>query len=247
MDGELCDLAVTALGWTPGLVEGILSADCVSRIDEVVKVWTAVGHDLIGVDAVIESAVTGITGTVTVTDGGFSLTLPFAEGETSFSLPVARSEVIRSVEIGVDIEATLQVPMPDLVRLTHHPEWTEQRTESVSLWRPGTGRTVSRTVTVTHGDGTTTSHTISAYLSVPGATVTRSVTLTIEHEEHVRAVVEPQPSIERSREETLALTAGVGADSAFRVLVYPEPELEAPPVEQRPVTAGQMSELFGWH
>ncbi len=247
VDGELCDLAVTSLGWTPGLVEGILSADCARRVDEVVKVWTAVGHDLIGVDAVIESAVTGITGTVTVTDGGFGLTLPFAEGETSFSLPVARSEVIRSVEIGVDIEATLQVPMPDLVRLTHHPEWTEQRTESVRLWRPGTGRTVSRTVTVTHGDGTTTSHTISAYLSVPGATVTRSVTLTIDHEEHVRAVVESQPSIERSREETLALTASVGADSAFRVLVYPEPELEAPPVEQRPVTAGQMSELFGWH
>ena len=247
VDGELCDIAVTSLGWTTGLVEGVVSADCVTKVDEVVKVWTVVGHDLIGADAVIESRVTGITGTVTVTDGGFNLTLPFVEGETSFRLPVAAGEVIRSVEIGVEIEATLQVPMPDLVRLTHHPERTEYRTETVSLWRPGTGRTVSRTVTVTHGDGTTTSHTISAYLSVPGATVTRNVTLTIEHEEHVRAVVEPQLSIERSRQETLALTMSVGADAPFRVMAFPEPEPEMDPAEQRPVTAEQMSELFGWH
>ena len=247
VDGELCDLEVTSLGWRPGLVEGVVSADCVSRVNEVVRVWTAVGHDLIGVDAVIESAVTAITGTVTVTDGGFSLTVPFVpDGETAFSLPVARGEVIRAVEIGAVLEATLRVPMPDMVRLTHQPAWTERRTETVSLWRPGTGRTVSRTVSITHDDGTTTSHTISAYLSVPGATVTRSVTLTIEHEEHVRAVVEIQEPIERTRTETLVLSASVGADAAFRAMAYPEPEAETEPAEQRQVSVEQMEELFGW-
>ncbi len=244
--GELCDLEVTSLGWRPGLVEGTIEADCVSRVDEVVKVWTAVGHDLIGVDAVIESAVASITGTVTVTDGGFSLTLPFAEGETNFNLPVARGEMVRSVEIGADLEATLRVPMPDMVRLTHHPARTERRIETVRLWRPGTGRTVSRTVTVNHGDGTTTSHTISAYLSVPGATVTRSVTLTIEHDEHVRAVVEIQEPIERTRTEALSLSGSVGADAAFRVMVYPEAEADTEPAGQRQVSAEQMEELFGW-
>ena len=53
-----------------GSGEGIVLSECVTRIDEVVKVWTAVGHDLIGVDAVIESRVTAVTGTATVTDGG---------------------------------------------------------------------------------------------------------------------------------------------------------------------------------
>ena len=144
--------------------------------------------------------------------------MPFVpDGETVFSLPVAVGESVRNVEISVDLEATLEVPMPDMVRLTHHPAWTEQRTESVRLYRPGTGRTVSRTVTVSHGDGTTSTHTISAYLSVPGATVTRNVTLTIEHEEHVRAEVETPAPIERTRTETLALSASLGADAAFRV------------------------------
>ena len=62
--------------------------------------------------------------------------------------PVARGEAVRTVEIGVNLSAILSVPVPDLVRLTHHPQRTEDRTRTVRLWRPGTGRTVSRTVTV---------------------------------------------------------------------------------------------------
>ena len=247
LQGELCEVAVTSLGWAPGLVTGLISADCLSRVDEVVKVWTAVGHDLIGVDAVIESVVTGITGSVTVTDGGFNVTVPFAEGETEFRLPVAMGEITRSVEIELALDAALEVPMPDLVRLTHHPARTEMQTRSVSLWRPGTGRTVSRTVTVSHGDGTTSSHTISAYLSIPGATVTRNVTLSIQHEEHVRAEVETQPAIERVRMEDLALSASIGADARFRVMVYPEEDRETKPADQIQVTPMQMQELFGWH
>ena len=242
--GELCEIEVTSLGWTPGLVSGVISADCVTRLNEVVKAWTVVGHDLIGVDAVIESIVTAVAGTVTVTDGGYSLTLPFAEGETVFDLPVAIGEVIRTVAIEVALEATLQVPMPDLVRLTHHPARTEMQTRTVSLWRPGAGRTVSRTVTVSHGDGTTSQHVISAYLSIPGATVTRDVTLTIEHEEHVRAEVEPQPAIERIRREEIALSVSLGADAPYRTMVYPGPDPHGEPAQQRPATGGEMRELF---
>ena len=248
VEGELCDLEVTSLGWTPGLVEGVIESDCVTRIDEVVRVWTAVGHDLIGVDAVIESKVTAVTGTVTVTDGGYTLTVPFVpDGETEFGLPVAIGEAVRDVEVAVDLEAALEVPMPDMVRLTHHPAWTEYRTESVRLWRPGTGRSVSRTVTVSHGDGTTSSHTISAYLYVSGAMVTRNVTLTIEHEEHVRAEVEAQSPIERTSTETLSLSAGLGADAAFRVMVYPDPEPEVRPADQRRATVTELEDLSGWH
>ena len=244
VDGELCDVEVTSLGWTPGLVKGVIDADCVSRLDEVVKVWTVVGHDLIGVDAVIESTVTAITGTYTVTDGGFSVTVPFAEGETEFSLPVAIGDIVRTVEIDLALEASLEVPMPDLVRLTHHPARTEMQTQSVKLWRPGTGRTVSRTVTLTNKDGTTSKHTISAYLSVPGANVTKNVTLSIEHEEHVRAEVETQSAIERTRMEEIALTADIGADAAFAVMVYPDPVEDTSPADQRPATEEEVEDLF---
>ena len=246
--GGLCDLEVTSLGWTPGLVKGVVLSDCVKHVDEVVKVWTAVGHDLIGVDAVIESKVTAITGTATVTDGGYTLTVPFVpDGETEFSLPVAVGEVARDVEITADLEATLEIAMPDMVRLTHHPAWNEKRTETVRLWRPGTGRSVSRTVTISHDDGTTSRHTISAYLSIPGATVTRNVTLTIEHEEHVRAEVEPQVPIERTMTETLSLSASLGADAPFRVMVYPDPEPEVRPADQRRATVTELEDLPGWH
>lgn len=244
VDGELCDVEVMSLGWTPGLVKGVIDAECVTRLDEVVKVWTAVGHDLIGVDAVIESTVTGITGSYTVTDGGYHVKVPFAEGETEFSLPVAVGETVRNVEIAVDLQATLRVPMPDLVRLTHHPARTEYRTETVRLWRPGTGRTVSRSVTVSNGDGTTSSHTVSAYLSVSGATVTRNVRLRIDHEEHVRAEVESQSPIERTRLEEMALSVDIGADAAFRVMVYPDPVEETAPAGQRPATEAEKEDLF---
>ena len=248
VEGELCDLELKSLGWSPGLVRGIVLSDCVTRIDEVVKVWTAVGHDLIGVDAVIESRVTAVTGTVTVTDGGYTQTVPLVpDGETEFSLPVAIGETVRDIEIEADLVATLEVPMPDMVRLTHHPARTELRTESVRLWRPGTGRTVSRTVTVSNGDGTTSRHTISAYLYVSGATVTNDVTLTIEHEEHVRAEVETQASIERTRTEMLVLSASLGADAPFRVMVYPEPEPQVRPADQRRATVAELEGLPGWH
>ena len=191
---------------------------------------------------------TAVTGSVSVTDGGFSVTVPFVpDGETAFALPMARGEAVRTVEIGVDLAATLSVPMPDLVRLTHHPARTEDHTRTVRLWRPGTGRTVSRTVTVSHGDGITTRHTISAYLSVPGATVTRNVTVRIDHEEHVRAVVEAQRPIERTRAEALALSASLGADAPFRAMVYPQPEIETEPARQRAISVARMRELFGWH
>ena len=106
-------------------------------------------------------------------------------------------------------------PFPPLTHLTHHPERTERRTETVSLWRPGTSRTVIETVTVTHDDGTTTQHTISATLSIPGRTVNRNVTLTIVHPEHVKAEVVEREPITRSRKESLTLVAGVGSDDPF--------------------------------
>ena len=88
------------------------------------------------------------------------------------------------------LSASLSVPLPPLVRLTHHPHRVESRTETVSLLRPGVSRYVSRTIPVAlPPDGTVVNYTIGATLSVPSETVQQDVTLEIDHPEHVRAEV----------------------------------------------------------
>ena len=131
--------------------------------------------------------------------------------------------------------------------LTHHPERTEHRIETVSLWRPGASQTVSETVTVTHDNGTTTRHVVTATLSVPGETVDQDVTLTIVHPEHVKAEVITREPFAGSLQESLQMTASVGSDSPFEVLVLPAPEPVDPPAEQSP--GGDLRHLFdslGW-
>ena len=102
---------------------------------------------------------TGITGTLSAATGASSASVPFvADGDTRFTLPVGDGEALHAVSVGVSIEASLSIPIPPLTVLTHHPERTELRTETVSLYRPGASDTDSdsQTITVTHDDGTTT-------------------------------------------------------------------------------------------
>ena len=62
------------------------------------------------------------------------------------------------------------------------------------------------------------------------------------HKEHVKAETVEREPITRTREESLALASGVGADDPFEVLVLPDPEPEDPPAEQTPADGG----LQGW-
>ena len=135
-----------------------------------------------------------------------------------------------------------------MTQLTHHPERTENRLQTVSLLRPGTSETVSETVTVTNPDGTTTHHTISATLSIPGDVVYRDVILTIVHPERVEAEVVERSPITRSRDEALALASSVGAAAPFEALTLPEPEPEPEPAEQTPGGSelGDWFDLLGW-
>ena len=157
-------------------------------------------------------------------------------------------EAVHAVTLDVSLEATLLIPIPPLTVLTHHPERTERRTETVSLWRPGTSETVSETVTVTNDDGSTTQHTISATLSYPARQSRRDVTLTIVHPEHVKAETVGRPPVTKTRDEGLPLASGVGADDPFSLLVLPEPEPEEPPAEQTPAGGGLSDwfDLLGW-
>ncbi len=249
IDGELCDLRMTSLGWTPGEVRGVIESECVPRTLEPVELQTVAGHASVSETALMDADVTAITGTLSAATGASLETVPFvADGETRFRLPVGAGEAVHAVTVDVDLQARLCIPMPPLTVLTHHPERAEHRSEGVSLWRPGASDTATETITVTHDDGTTTEHTVTATAHVPGVTIYRHVNFTIVHPEHVKAEVVERSPISRSRSESLSLTSGVGADDPYEVLVLPEPEPVEPPAEQTPAD-GNLSDWFdrlGW-
>ena len=235
VEGELCDLRMTSLGWTPGAVTGVIESECVSTIEEAVELQTVAGHKSVTETALMDAEVTAISGTVLAVTGASTVGVPFVpDGETRFRLAVGNGKTLHAVSVDVTLEARLRIAIPPLTVLTHHTERTERRTETVSVWRPGASDTASETITVTHDDGTTTEHTVTAHAYVPGRTVHRDVTLTIVHPEHVRAEVMERSPLGRTRAETLFLASGVGSDDPFKGLALPEPEPEDPPAEQTP-------------
>ncbi len=251
-EGELCTVRLTSLGWTPGAVSGAVESECVTSIEHPVELQAVAGHESVTQTALLDAGVAAITGTVTAATGETSAGVAFVpDGETSFTLNVPNGDAVHAVGVDVSLTASLNIPIPPLVQLTHHPERTEEITETVSLYRPGASDSDSdsETITVTHDDGTTTEHTVSAYAYayVPGRTIDKDVTLTIVHPEHVKAEVVERDPVTGSREDSLALASHVGSDDPYAALAVPEPEPEDPPAEQSP--AGGLRDWFerlGW-
>ena len=249
IDGELCDLRVVSLGWSPGAVEGAVASECEARIEETIQLQTVAGHASVTETALMDAAVTAITGTVNVGVGGSHTSVPFvAGGETRFRLPVGAGEAVHNLTISASLEATLRIPMPPLTRLTHHPARVEHVTKTVHLHRPGDSDSDSETATATCDDGSTSSATATAYAYVPSATIARQVTVDVQHPEHVKAETVERSPIAGSRDEALALASSVGADDPFEVLVLPEPEPVDPPAEQTPAGGGLSDwfDILGW-
>ena len=243
VEGELCDLRVTSLGWTPGAVTGVVESECADAVEEAVDLQTVAGHQSISQTALMDAQVTVVTGTVAAATGASHASVAFVpDGETRFRLPVGAGAAVHTVTIEADIEAALSIPIPPLTQLTHHPERVEQVTRTVHLYRPGDSDYDSQTVTVTNEDGATESATATAYAYVPSATIARQVTVDVLHKEHVKAEVIERAPIAKSRVETLALASAVGADDPFDTLTLPDPEPEDPPAEQTPADGG----LQGW-
>ena len=242
VEGELCDLRMTSLGWTPGAVSGVIESECVSAVEEPIELQTVAGHQSVSQTALMDAQVTAITGTVAAATGASHTGVAFVpNGETSFQLGVPAGAAIHAVTLDVTLEASLSIPIPPLTQLTHHPERVEQVTRTVHLHRPGDSDYDSQTVTVTNEDGTTESATATAYAYVPSATIAREVTVEVLHKEHVKAEVVERSPITRARGETLALESGVGSDDPFEALALPEPEPEDPPAEQESADG-----LRGW-
>ena len=256
IDGEVCDLRMTSLGWTPGAVSGVVASECVTSIEHPVELQMVAGHVSVTETALMDAQVTAVTGTVAAATDTSHESVPFVpNGETSFRLGVPAGEAIHTVSVDVSLEASLRIPIPPLTQLTHHPERVEQVTRTVHLYRPGDSDYDSQTVTVTNEDGATESATATAYAYVPSATIAKQVTVDILHKEHVKAETVERSPVTRTRAETLApvsgtgqaLASGVGSDDPFEALVLPQPEPEDPPAEQEPAGGlRQWFDLLGW-
>ena len=249
IDGELCDLRVVSLGWSPGAVEGAVASECVSRTLEPVELQTVAGHASVTETALMDAEVTGIAGTLTVAGGGSQASVAFVpNGETRFRVAVGEGAAVHEMSVEAELEAALRIPLPPLVQLTHHPARVEHVTKTVHLHRPGDSDSDSETATATCEDGATASATATAYAYVPSATIAKQVTVDVQHKEHVKAETVERSPIAGSRDEALALASSVGADDPFEVLVLPEPEPVEPPAEQEPAD-GDLSDWFdllGW-
>ena len=93
VEGELCDLRMTSLGWTPGEVRGVIESECVPRTMEPVELQTVAGHESVTETALMDAEVTAITGTVAAATGASQSSVSFVpNGETRFRLacPPAR-------------------------------------------------------------------------------------------------------------------------------------------------------------
>ena len=248
--GDLCDLRVVSLGWTPGAVAGAVASTCASTIEEAVSLQAVAGHADVTTTALIEAEVTAIAGTVTVTSGVRETSVALvAGGETRFRLPVAAGEGVRALAIEAELAAALRVALPPLVELTHHPERTERLTETASVSIPAYGDTVTETVTIPNEDGTFTEHSVTASCSVPASTVSQDVVFTVVHVERIEAAVVQRAPLTRTRAETLTLISSVWADDAYRALAVPEPEPEPEPVTPVPAGSDDLRDWFeelGW-
>ena len=250
VEGELCDLDLASLAWNSGNIEGVLASSCEDSLQELVDLTTVSGHENLAVTAVMEAEVVAVTGTVTVSAGASRTTVAFVpNGDTAFRVGLPAGKAVHQVTLQVELAADLNIPLPLLVTLTHQPERDEQITRRVNLYRPGTSRTVSETVALSHPDGTTTQHVISATLSIPGATVARDVTVTVTHEEHVSSEVVDHPPITRARSESLGMSSSIGSDDPFETLPLPELEPTPEPARQAPGDPEELRRLFellGW-
>ena len=248
--GDLCDLRVVSLGWTPGAVSGTVASACASTIEEAVSLQAVTGHADVTTTALLDATVTSVSGTLTVSSGVREASVAFvAGGETRFPLPLAASEGVHAVAIEAELEASLRVPLPPLVELTHRPERTERLTETATVHIPAFGDVVSDTVSIPNGDGTFTAHTVTASCYVPASTVSRDVVFTVVHPERVEAAVTARAPLTRTRTETLALASTVWADDPYEPLVTPDPEPEPEPVSPTAATGEELGEWFeelGW-
>ena len=62
VEGELCDLRMTSLGWTPGSVSGVVESECAAVVKEPIELQTVAGHESVTQTALMDAQVTASHG-----------------------------------------------------------------------------------------------------------------------------------------------------------------------------------------
>ena len=201
-DGGLCDLEMTSLEWTTGSISGVIASECITDTRQEIALPVYGGHFSQTVPALLDAAVTRISGRVNVTAGSHRTTAAFvANGETRFRLPVANRKAVHGLEITAELTATLNVPLPPVLQTTHHPARTDVYTRRVTC-RCGESSTI------------------------------KTVRIYVRHPEQVRAVETRRAPTTRTRPESIALASSMGADDPHRLLHVPPPTPPPPRAEQ---------------
>ena len=201
-DGGLCDLEMTSLEWTPGSITGVIASECITDTRQEIALPVYGGHFSQTVPALLDAAVTRISGRVNVTAGSHRTTAAFvANGETRFTLPVANRKAVHGLEITAELTGTLNVPLPPVLQTTHHPARTDVYTRRVTC-RCGESSTI------------------------------KTVRIYVRHPEQVRAVETQRAPVTRIRPESIALASSMGADDPHRLLHVPPPTPPPPRAEQ---------------
>ena len=214
-DGELCDLEMTSLEWTPGSISGVIASECIAETRQEVDLPVYGGHFSQSVPALLDATVTGITGTVSVSAGSNATSATFVQGgETNFTLTVPDGKAVHELEIAAELTAALNVPRPPMLRTTHHPARTDVYT---------------RRVTCRCGE----------------SSAVKTVRIRVHHPEHVRAVKTERVAVTPNRSESIALAPtpvtgmdkplGVGADAPYTDLMVPAATPEPPKAQQTTV------------
>ena len=218
VDGELCDLHLTKLEWSPGKVQGSVQSDCAASIDEIVDLQTVSGHLNLSQRVVLTADVQSVTGTVQVSVGSRNASVPLVvDGITPFVIDVGSEETTLDIALSAKLEADLHVPLPPLVQLTHHPTRTEQQSYTVSSVDPDTGKSISELVTF--------DVVIPAYI---GARITQRNPLT------------------KQREERLAFETSIAADAAYQRLTAPTPSTTSTQTVVEGDELSELFALLGW-
>ena len=218
-DGGLCDLEVTSLEWTPGQVTGVIASECIAETRQEVDLPVYGGHFSQSIPALLDASVTRIAGRVNVAAGGRRATASFVPGgETRFRLPVPNEKATHRLEITAELTATLNVPLPPMLRATHHPART---------------RVFTRRVTCRCGESSTTK---TVRIRVYYEAHTRAVE--VQRAPVTRTRPEALPLVPVSSTGQ-ARALGIGTDDPYVGLAVPPPPPEPPRAEQ--TTAGDSS------
>ena len=214
-DGELCDLEMTSLAWTPGIISGVIASECIAETRQEVALPVYGGHFSQSVPALLDATVTGVTGTVSVSAGSNATSATFVQGgETGFTLAVPDGKAVHELEIAAELTAALIVPLTPMLQTVHQPARTDVHTRRVAC-RCGESSTV------------------------------KTVRIRVHHPEHVRAVENQRSPVTPTRTESIGLTSapvtgqvrslGVGADAPYAGLAVPAPTPVPPKAEQTTV------------